>query len=140
MVVKRALALVVSVAALCVAMRSGAQDAAPLDGKALYERECLACHMRDGRGVPGMNPPLVASPWVVGSPDVLAGFVLTGGFGPDVLMAPFDYLSDEELAALLSYVRDAFGDGAGPLDASVVAAARAQTSALGQHSPNAKLK
>jgi mono/diheme cytochrome c family protein len=94
--------------------------------------------MRDGRGVPGMNPPLVGSPWVVGSPEVLAGFVLSGGFGPDVLMAPFDYLGDAELAAILSYVRKQFGSGASPVGAELVAAARAQVSALKPQSSDAK--
>lgn len=64
--------------------------------------------MGDGRGVPGMNPALVNSAWVAGSPDALAGFILTGGYGPDVLMARFDYLSDAELAALMSYIRAQF--------------------------------
>ena len=126
---------------MCLAVLSAsavAQERSSPDGRGLYERECLACHMRDGRGVPGMNPPLIGSPWVTGSPEVLAGFVLSGGFGPDVLMAPFDYLDDAELAALLSYVRATFGEGASPLEARVVAAARANTRELGQHSPNAK--
>lgn len=55
-----------------------------------------------------MNPALVSSAWVAGSPDALAGFILTGGYGPDVLMARFDYLSDAELAALVSYIRAQF--------------------------------
>lgn len=85
-----------------------AQAAAALDGREIYVRDCLACHMTDGRGVPGMNPPLVGSAWVGGPADALVGFVLTGGYGPDVLMARFDYLSDAELAALLTYIRADF--------------------------------
>ncbi len=82
-----------------------ASDVSAVDGGALYARDCLACHMVDGRGVPGMNPSLVDSAWVTGSPDALAGFILTGGYGPEVRMSPFDYLSDAELAALMSYIR-----------------------------------
>ncbi len=82
-----------------------ASDVSTVDGGALYARDCLACHMVDGRGVPGMNPSLVDSAWVTGSPDALAGFILTGGYGPEVRMSPFDYLSDAELAALMSYIR-----------------------------------
>jgi len=88
-----------------------AQPAAEIpvvEGEQIYARDCLACHMGDGRGVPGMNPALVSSAWVAGSPDALAGFILTGGYGPDVLMARFDYLSDAELAALMSYIRAQF--------------------------------
>ena len=102
-----------------------AQDA-PVDGKAIYVRDCLACHMADGRGVPGMNPPLTGSPWVAGPADSLAGFVLTGGFGPEILMARFDYLSDAELAALLTYIRGAFAGIDETISADRVAAVRSQ--------------
>lgn len=100
--------------------------AAAVDGREIYSRDCLACHMSDGRGVPGMNPALVGSPWVAGPADALAGFVLTGGYGPDVLMARFDYLSDEELAALLSYIRAEFAGIAEPVVATQVARMRGQ--------------
>ena len=83
--------------------------------------------MGDGRGVPGMNPALVASAWVAGSPDALAGFILTGGYGPDVLMARFDYLADAELAALMSYIRAQFaGIEEAPIPASLVERIRSQ--------------
>lgn len=95
------------------------------DGLAVYEKECLACHMADGRGVPGMSPALLNSPWVSTEADALIGFVLTGGFGPEVLMSRFDYLTDAEMAGLLSYVRQAFGNGASPVTADQVARVRA---------------
>lgn len=85
--------------------------AAPFEGRVIYERDCLACHMSSGGGVPGMTPTLIGSPWVTGSEDALIGFVLTGGFGPEVLMARFDFLTDHEMAAVLTYVRVEFGDG-----------------------------
>jgi mono/diheme cytochrome c family protein len=73
-----------------------------------------------------MNPPLVDSPWVSGSPDALIGFVLTGGFGPDILMARFDFLGDAELAALLTYVRQTFAAIEVPIAPEQVTAVRAQ--------------
>lgn len=97
-----------------------------IDGEAIYSRDCLACHMADGRGVPGMNPPLTGSPWVSGPADSLAGFVLTGGFGPEILMARFDYLSDAELAALLTYIRAEFAGIDETLSAERMAAVRSQ--------------
>jgi mono/diheme cytochrome c family protein len=97
-----------------------------VDGKAIYTRDCLACHMADGRGVPGMNPPLTGSAWVAGPADSLAGFVLTGGFGPEILMARFDYLSDAELAALLTYIRAEFADIDETISAERMAAVRSQ--------------
>jgi mono/diheme cytochrome c family protein len=95
-------------------------------GRAVYERECLACHMADGRGVPGMTPGLIGSPWLAGPVDALIGFVLTGGYGPDVLMARFDYLGDAEMAVLLTYVRAEFGSGGNGVSAADVARMREQ--------------
>jgi len=116
---------VLSLMALLAAAQSGA-DEASLDGAAIYARDCLACHMADGRGVPGMNPPLTTSAWVSGPADSLAGFVLTGGFGPQILMARFDYLSDAELAALLTYIRRAFAGLDETITAERVAMVRSQ--------------
>jgi len=119
--------------ALCSAAAAGCAMAQPaaempaVDGAQIYARDCLACHMGDGRGVPGMNPSLRASAWVGGSPDALAGFILTGGYGPDVLMARFDYLSDAELAALMGYIRAEFaGIEEAPILPSLVGRMRSQ--------------
>ena len=73
------------------------------EGLPIYERECLACHMRDGRGVPGMTPGLFNSSWLAGPKESLIAYILTGGFGPQVQMARFDFLSDDEIAKVLTY-------------------------------------
>lgn len=93
-------------------------------GLAVYQRECLACHMKDGRGVPGIHPGLVESPWIKGNSEALIGYLLTGGFSPAVLMARFDFLTDTEVADVLSYSRVAFGDGVGAISATQVANVR----------------
>ena len=93
-------------------------------GLAVYQRECLACHMKDGRGVPGIHPGLVESPWIKGNSEALIGYLLTGGFGPVVLMARFDFLTDTEVADVLSYSRVAFGGGVGAISATQVANVR----------------
>ncbi len=98
----------------------------PIDGREMYARDCLACHMSSGRGVPGMTPTLIASPWVTGGADALIGYVLTGGFGPEILMARFDYLTDAEMAAVLNYIRREYGGPGGSINAEQVAAVRAQ--------------
>ncbi len=82
--------------------------------------------MTGGRGVPGMSPGLVGSPWVLGSGDALVGYVLTGGFSPDVLMARFDFLSDTDLAAVLTYCRDVFGEGSSAVSVEQVTRVRVQ--------------
>ena len=73
-----------------------------------------------------MTPTLIASPWIAGSEDALIGYMLTGGFGSQVLMGRFDFLNDAEMAAVLSYIRQEFGDGASPISIERVASVREQ--------------
>lgn len=89
-----------------------------LDGSRVYQEHCAVCHMADGRGVPNMQPPIVGSPYVVGDEQKLAN-VIRGGSAvlaadrPNPVandMPPFGYLSNEEVDALVDYVRSAFGD------------------------------
>ncbi len=82
--------------------------------------------MSSGRGVPGMTPTLIASSWVTGGEDALIGYLLTGGFGSEVLMGRFDYLNDAEMAAVLSFIRREFGDRASPITEDRVATVRQQ--------------
>ena len=101
-------------------------------GQKLYARHCLPCHQADGNGVPRMQPAIAGGTWVKGDAQALALFVMTGGFNSAErkesangnVMPAFRQLPDEELALLLSYVRDKFGGGASPLSAADVAAAR----------------
>jgi len=80
-----------------------------------------------------MQPPIVGGTWVKGDPKALALFVMTGGFGSEErkdsavsnVMPPFRQLPDEDLAVILSYIREKFGGGASAVSASEVAAARA---------------
>jgi len=110
-----------------------------VDGEAAYRANCLACHQADGRGVPYFQPPLVDGPWVMGEPQALAAFVLTGGFnsgerkeGPnDNVMPAFTYLDDATLAAVLTYVRARFGNNAGPVTPEVVKQTRRHLRASG---------
>ena len=73
-----------------------------------------------------MTPTLIASPWITGSEDALIGYMLTGGFGSGILMARFDYLNDAEMAAVLTYIRHEYGDGAPPVTEGRVASVRTQ--------------
>jgi mono/diheme cytochrome c family protein len=111
------------------------QPAKPADpGAAAYAANCLACHQADGMGVRGFQPPLVGSAWVKGDPQVLAAWVLSGGFNSAArkesantnVMPGFVQLDNATLAAVLTYVRTKFGDNAGPVTLEQVAAARSQ--------------
>lgn len=103
------------------------------DGAKLYQRHCLTCHQSDGYGVPNMQPAITGGTWVRGEVTPLALFVLTGGFDSAArkdgentnVMPPFARLTDEELAAILTYIRAAFGGGASAASAADVAQARA---------------
>ena len=102
-------------------------------GQKLYARHCLSCHQADGRGVPNMQPAIAGGTWVKGDVQPLALFVLTGGFDSagrkesevDNVMPPFAQLSDDDLAAILTFIRAKFGGGASAVTSVQVAEARA---------------
>jgi mono/diheme cytochrome c family protein len=111
--------------------QSPAADAPP--GQKLYGRHCLSCHQADGYGVPNMQPAIKGGTWVKGDAKALALFVLTGGFdsagrkegASHNVMPPFRQLPDDDLAAILTYIREKFGEGAAAVTPAVVAEARA---------------
>lgn len=102
-----------------------AQSAASLKtirerGKKVYDTYCLSCHMEDGAGVPRLNPPLIKTSWVLGDKTKLITVVLKGldaeveiaGDYFSNVMAPHDFLTDQEIADVLSFVRTSFGNKA----------------------------
>jgi mono/diheme cytochrome c family protein len=103
-------------------------------GKKVYDTYCLACHQQDGTGVPRMNPPLVKTTYVLGDKKRLIGIVLKGmneeieidGNYYTNVMAPHDFLSDQEIADLLTFVRNSFGNKASIVTATEVKAERAK--------------
>lgn len=108
--------------------------AGELDGKALFAANCSACHQIGGTGVPGAFPPLVNSPYVIGdNVQRMASIMLYGLQGPinvlgttyNSVMAPLGAtLKDDELAAIATYVRSAWGNAASPVSADVFAELR----------------
>jgi len=107
------------------------------DGAQVYNTLCVACHGPDGKGLNGL-PPLVGSDWPKGQAARSIKIVLNGLEGPvevagksyNIVMPPQGaVLSDEKIAAALTYVRKAFAGGAGavtPDEVKVVRAATAQ--------------
>jgi glucose/arabinose dehydrogenase len=118
---------------------TSATSSAPDDrsrGAQLYQQFCAACHMADGNGVSGMQPPLVGSAVVAGDPATLIRAVLRGpaqvlpANRPKYsnLMPPFDAsINDADLADTLSFVRRVFGKGASAITAADVAEQRQRT-------------
>ena len=87
-------------------------------GKALYERNCATCHQATGEGLGEAFPPLAGSEVPNGPPEEHIRFVLHGRTGPLIVkghqfngvMPPFLQLTDNELAAILTYERTSWGN------------------------------
>ncbi len=82
-------------------------------GEAVYKTNCLACHQANGAGVPGAFPALKGSPVAAGPVDKHIEIVLKGVKG--TAMAPWASLNDFELAAVITYERNAWGNDTGDL-------------------------
>lgn len=113
--------LLLSLLAVAAALPAMAQPA----GEGLYADNCAACHMPTGLGVKGAFPALAGNKLVTGSPAVLTTTVLNGRGG---MPAFRDELSDESLAAVLTYLRSSWGNKAAPLTPQTVAGVRADVS------------
>ena len=108
-------------------------------GKTVYERDgyCGTCHQPDGKGLIAAGfPPLAQSEWVLEDKERLIKLTLKGIQGPitvagkaydgHVPMTPFEgLLDDKELAAVLTYVRNSFGNQATAIEEAQVTATRA---------------
>jgi mono/diheme cytochrome c family protein len=108
--------------ALLAAWTAGPALAAP--GEALFMANCSACHQPTGKGIPGAFPPLASNPFVQGPPDQVIATVLDGRGGMPTFKGDLD---DPMLAAVLTYVRSAWGNSARPVAPDEVAAIRAGT-------------
>jgi mono/diheme cytochrome c family protein len=103
-------------------------------GKVVYATACLACHQADGGGVPRMNPPLIKTKWVLGGKKELIILMLKGMNNPIEIedeeyhnpMPPHTTLSDQQIADVLTYVRNSFGNKASAVSVSEVKGVRAK--------------
>jgi mono/diheme cytochrome c family protein len=103
-------------------------------GQEVYRNLCIACHQANGQGLEKVAPTLVGSDFTLASPRVTVRILLNGKEGPTGLMPPLgSVLSDEQIAAVLTYVRRAWGNGGSPIAALEVAEIR--TSAAGRTRP-----
>lgn len=124
------------------AIDAAAADAdAPIDpavmtlGKGQY-LVCAACHGQNGEGMPNLAPPLANSEWVTGPVSNLIRIQLRGLQGPITVagktynlpigMAALNYQSDEQIAAVLTYIRNSFGNQASAVTPDQVKALRSE--------------
>ena len=112
-------------------------------GSQIYQREshCATCHSTNGKGSPNVYPPLADSPWVNGSEERLIKMTLHGVWGKMMVngktydpsrgvppMTAFrSLLNDKELASVLTFVRNSWGNKATPISPALVKKVRKQS-------------
>ena len=119
--------------ALCflAAAAVAAPDAASMErGKAVYSRTCIACHQPTGMGLPPVFPPLAGSEWIAKDASIAVRNIINGMQGPvtvkgvtyNSMMPPVAGLSDKDIADVVTYVNNSFGNsGATVTEAEVTA-------------------
>ncbi|HMJ92227.1 MAG TPA: cytochrome c [Candidatus Acidoferrum sp.] len=104
-------------------------------GAQVYSTYCVQCHQPHGGGAAGQAPPLAGSEWVMGAPARVARIPMRGLIGPikvkgeewNLNMLSFhDVLNDEQVAAVLTYVRNSWGNKATPVNVDLVKKIRAE--------------
>ena len=104
-------------------------------GKALYGIHCAACHQTDGTGLAGAFPPLANSDYLSQDRAEVVRTVLQGRSGAtavnsnqyDGVMPGMGYLADEQIAAILTYISNAWGNQASAFNVAQIWAVRAAT-------------
>jgi len=104
-------------------------------GLAVYSRTCIACHQPTGKGLPPVFPSIAETPIVVGNPELPIKFILQGLMGPitvggmtyNSVMPPVAGVSDGDIADVLTYVRQSFGNKGNPVSVDQVKAVRTAT-------------
>lgn len=84
-------------------------------GQQVFEDNCAACHLNSGEGLPPVFPALKGSKLVLGEPTPLIDTVLKGRQGMATMPSWQGTLSPREIAAALTYIRQAWGNQAGAI-------------------------
>ncbi|MBP64109.1 MAG: hypothetical protein CMJ62_21530 [Planctomycetaceae bacterium] len=112
-------------------------------GKVLYGN-CIGCHQPNGDGLKKVFPPLAGSEWVTGNPERAVAIIVNGLGGP-INVAGEDFnsqmaavgaaLTDDEVASVLTYIRQAWGNGGSPVKPEEVKTMRDKINEKGQADP-----
>ncbi|MEQ1438401.1 cytochrome c oxidase subunit II [Fontimonas sp. SYSU GA230001] len=111
---------VAAAAAPAAAPAASSKDDLMKQGEAVFKANCMACHQANGTGLPPNFPSLVGSAVVKGPAEAQIAQVING----KNLMPPFKQLSDADIAAVVTYTRNAWGNSSGVVAPSQVAAQR----------------
>ena len=118
-------------------------------GKRQYSNNCASCHQATGMGLPNQNPPLVKSEYVSGSDRRLIAILLHGMEGPvTVLGAGYNgampawgkNMNDRQIAAVLTFVRQQWGNTSAAISTEEVQAVRKELESRGKCWTDAELK
>ena len=117
-------------------------------GKAVFLQTCFVCHQPDGKGVPGQIPPLAESDYLMKSKEDGIRAVVIGRTGETIVngktykgtMIPLAYLSDEQIANVLTYVRNTWNNNGEAVSVAEVAKIRAEAAAAGPNTASAANK
>ncbi len=102
-------------------------------GKPVYDTRCAQCHQANGQGIPGSFPSLTQTEWVLGDKGRLVRLLLNGMQGSlevegevynGIMILPPPALTNEQIAAVLTYVRQHFGNDAEAVTPDEVASVR----------------
>lgn len=107
---------------------SPAEESLRRAGERHFQSFCAGCHQLDGRGLTDVAPSLAESPWVEGQVDHavlivrqgLVGKIRVDGVDWDLEMSAFDTLDEDVIAAILTYLRRAFGNEGSPVTPDTV--------------------
>jgi cytochrome c oxidase subunit 2 len=106
---------VVAAAASAAAEKTYTLDELKTEGEKVYGRSCLACHQANGQGVPGAFPALAHGPITTGPIAAHVDIVMNGSKKNPAMAAWKGQLSDLDLAAVITYERNAFGNTTGDI-------------------------
>jgi len=109
-------------------MLAQANDNTDAAGQELYQKNCGACHQANGKGLAGVFPPLAGSDYIASDKSKLMKVTLNGlqgavtvnGVEYNSIMPAMSYLSDDELATILTYVVNSWGNPGGGFKASII--------------------
>lgn len=104
-------------------------------GKVIFGQTCASCHQASGLGEEGKAPPLIDSPYLLGSPERAIRIVLQGVTGPitvhgrtyNMEMPPLKGFTDEQIASILTYARREWEHAGDPVDTEAVTKVREAT-------------
>lgn len=117
-----------------VASKANTMEMTMANGQIVYEQNCAVCHQADGGGVPHLNPPLSQTDYVLGEKPRLINVLLNGLDAHELIdgevysnvMPSHDFLSDQQISDVLTFVRNSFENKASAISVAEVAAERAK--------------